>query len=315
MTTGWWHPSTHRECKVKASSSASASAEYWRALYAPQALQHCFQDALMLVPALLGIARCSNLRVVSRDWQLACMPDSFTPPSIVVKVLGPAISMSLRSYAEPAIQRLLGAWMPDVLGAPEFQRSAASVEDEVHWLLTHPATRKHARASIRSTFCMDSASILSTFASSVRSRCKLPGTAVDVVFQLRSGVRFTLEPLHCAVLLSSRALVQKLLSTLKSLDEDIDCQATVSPLFLAVLFAEQDVVDVLRRYGASLSDADAVAAIGLPTVFLWAVLEERLSSLHLEDEATRLRTKVHKLCQQAAQAVDANNPQVIQTQL
>jgi hypothetical protein len=174
------------------------------------------------------------------------------------------------------------------------------VEDEVHWLLAHEQTKKWIRHMLRGSFKITGADNLAKMAATLRPRCKLPDVALDVIFQLRSQVHVALQPVHCAVLLSSSSVVRKLLIVAKRLDA-LSCYSTeedyisVSPLLLAVLFADQDVVNALRSHGACFNRVDAIAATRLQVAHLWADLQERLSHLQLDAEAEQLTKMVDEL--------------------
>lgn len=203
----------------------------------------------------------------------------------------------------------------DVLGAPDFKPLPLDVvEDHVHWLLSHEWTKRWAGNMLQSSFRISGADRLANLTAALRPRCKLAGVVLDVIFQLRSQVLVALQPVHCAVLLTSASLVRKLLSVAKNLgtlsDYTTDSHSTegqhhttVSPLFLAVLFADQYVVDVLRCHGACFNGVDALATMRLQAVFLWADLEERLNHLQLGAEAEKLAQKVDELRRQAAEQV------------
>lgn len=197
--------------------------------------------------------------------------------------------------------------MFDVLGVPNFAPKPLDVlEDHVHWLLAHEQTKKWIPYMLRGSFQVSDADSLAKMAATLRPRCKLPDLALDVIFQLRSQVLVALQPVHCAVLLSSSSVVRKLLMVAKRLDalsrycteED---HTSVSPLLLAVLFADQDVVNVLRCHGACFNRVDAIAATRLQVAHMWADLQERLSYLQLDTEAEQLGKMVHELRWPAAE--------------
>merc|ERR1719408_633449 len=152
--------------------------------------------------------------------------------------------------------------MLSVLGAPGFMaRPLLLVEDEVHWLLIQEKPRKWTSEMLKSVFHVNGADKLAELIANLRPRCKLPDVSLDVIFQLRSRVLLTLQPLHYAIFYSSHSLLKKLLaiadSTGVTLLDDLPSadgyHGNVSPLFLAVLFADQDVVGLLRQRGAKLS--------------------------------------------------------------
>jgi len=281
----------------------------------PRTLPQHLHVPLMSVPTLLGISRCMQLRAVCRDWVAACSANIFAPPAGFEEVFRscPAGDVWAR--------RLACMTMIHVLGAPDFEpRPLAIVEDDVHWLLAHKGTKKWTGKMLQSSFRISGAENIAKFTTALQPKCKLPGVVLDVIFQLRSQVRVQLQPVHCAVLLSSPALVRKLLSIAKHLGTLNDYthaessstegphHTTVSPLFLAVLFANQDVVDVLKSYGACLNCVDAMATVRLQVAFLWADLEERLLHLHLDAEAEKLGKEVDELRRQATeQAPDVDN--------
>jgi hypothetical protein len=204
-------------------------------------------------------------------------------------------------------RRLSCIAMLSALGAPEFKpKPLEVVEDDVHWLIMHMWTKRFLKEMLVSTFSVDGVERLGALTAALRPRCKLPHVVLDVIFQLRSRVPVALRPLHCAVLLCSCSVVKKLLriseaySALKDYTTDDPLHRTVSPLFLAVLFADQAVVDTLRCHGACLNRVDAMATMRLQVAFLWADVEERLLQLQLGAEAEKLAKMADELRQQAA---------------
>jgi len=286
----------------------------WSEMRFPQTLPQQLQMPLMSVPTLLGISRCVHLRVVCRDWAAACSANIFAPPAGFEEVFS-------RKFPDGDVwaRRLACMTMMHVLGVPDFQQQPlAVVEDDVHWLLAHQGTKKWTGKMLQSSFRISGADHLAKFTAALQPKCKLPVVVLDVIFQLRSQVRLQLQPLHCAVLMSSPILVRKLLSISKHLGTLSDdttesssttpADSTISPLFLAVLFANQDVVDILKSYGACLNCVDAMATVRLQVAFLWADLEERLLHLKLDAEAEKLGKDVDELRRRAAaQAADVDD--------
>jgi len=274
--------------------------------YGPRALPQHLHVPLMSVPKMLGMSRCTQLRVTCRDWSEACSTDVFDPPAGFREVFKscPADDVWPRRLACMAIL--------DVLGAPDFaERALNVVEDDVHWLLAHVWTKSWVEKMLQSTFRIRAVDQLAKWTAELRPKCKLPGVVLDVIFQLRSPVMLALQPIHCAVLLSSSSVLKKLLSAathVARLLTDSSSEETnhdsVSPLFLAVLFAEKDVVDVLRCHGACLNGVDAKAAMRLQGAFLWADLEERLISLQLDAEADKLAKTVDELRRDVERAAE-----------
>jgi len=290
------------------------STPIWSEMRFPHTLPQQLHMPLLSVPTLLGISRCVHLRVACRDWAAACSANIFAPPAGFEEVFS-----RRNPDGDVWARRLACMTMIHVLGAPNFhQRPLAVVEDDVHWLLAHQGTKKWTGKMLQSSFRISGAENIAKFTASLQPKCKLPGVVLDVIFQLRSQVRLQLQPLHCAALLSSPSLVRKLLSISKHLGTLSDyttessstepSHSTISPLFLAVLFANQDVVDILKSYGACLNCVDAMATVRLQVAFLWADLEERLLHLKLDAEAEKLGKEVDELRRQAtAQATDLDN--------
>jgi len=178
-------------------------------------------------------------------------------------------------------------------------RSVASVEDDVHWLLSDQRLKRWTAAVLRSSFRVSHTEKLEECIAALRPRCKLPGVVLDVIFQLRSQVVLSFQPIHYSVLYSSPSLVQKLLHVAErasNLYTTEECQhSSISPLFCAVLFADREVVDVLRSHGACFNHVDAISTMRLQTADLWADVQERLIHLHLEVEAEDLENNVEQM--------------------
>lgn len=269
------------------------------------------QVPLMTVPELLGISRCAPLRTSCRDWAKACSVELFGPPAGFEEAFRCANKAEDSSWA----RRLSCMTMLHVLGAPDFKPVLVHVvEDHVHWLLVHALTKRWTGNMIHGSFQVSGAQACAQLVEALRPRCKLPHVLLDVIFPARSQVPVILQPLHCAILLSSTALVRMLLSVAKHRGTishytaaDGSQQTSVSALLLAVLFADQDVVDILRGHGACSNSIDAMATMRLQTAFLWSELEERFINLNLDDEAQKLANQATELRRQAAEQAAAFN--------
>lgn len=288
----------------------------WKALFAPRALPQHMHVPLISVPAMLGISRCTSLRVACRDWAAACSVNSFGPPAGFEEVFD--------CFTKDESGRKLSCMaILHALGAPDFRLVPLHVaEDHVHWLFAHERTKMWMANMLQASFRVHGVGCLAKLTQALRPRCKLPGEVLDAIFQGRSQASVAFEPLHYAILLSSSSLVRLLLSIATHLGacnryiagEGLH-HTTVSPLLLAVLFADQDVVDVLRSHGVCLNRADAMAAMRLQAALLWADLEKRFTHLNLDVEAEKLAQEVDELRRRApdqpadldATAIDIHN--------
>jgi hypothetical protein len=205
--------------------------------------------------------------------------------------------------------------MLHAVGAPGFTlKPLTSVEDDVHWMLSHERPKKWTSAMLRSSFCFLDTESLAELMKGLQPLCKLPGVALDEIFP----PRVAFQAIHYSVLYASPPLVQKLLRAADNVgirecivnartEEGKRC--SISPLFMAVLFADKDVVDVLRSNDACLNDIDAEIAMRLHAASLRADLKNRLITLQLDVEAEELERTVEQMHQQDAQEEpDLRNP-------
>jgi hypothetical protein len=189
-----------------------------------------------------------------------------------------------------------------ILGAPGFNpnQSIEVTEDEVFWCLSDQRFRKWDANMLRSPFQTSW-----EMAVALGPRCKIAGPVIDVLF----AAPVHLRPIHYAVLHSSPRLVNMMLAAAsragvfnEAVQDFVGVRddKSISALFLAVLFAEQDVVDSLKRHGATTNSTDVQASLNLYRAHLWDVLHARLNQLQLNTEAEDLLKSLQELHQREA---------------
>lgn len=198
------------------------------------------------------------------------------------------------------------------LGAPGFTlRQAAVAEDMVYWLFSDPRPRKWDKEMLRSTFHVSGAQQVAEAVAVLKAMCTLSDVVVDVMFQLQSTASIVLQPVHYAILHHSERLATLLLRAAQrvgTLDDTVQGAThgqvctMVSPLMLAAVFADEQIVGMLRRHGAKMNSADVSVTLRLQNALLWADLEARLLDLGLVDEAEQLSREVSVLRQQVRES-------------
>lgn len=277
-------------------------------VYAPRNVERPMQVLLLEVPQLLGLSRCLQLSRTCRDWMLACRTRFAGPPSSLKLVFG-------EDYIEEpdllTARRVACMSIHSVLGAPGFNvdpQSLAIVEDEFFWFFADERSKKWEKEILQSPFQVHRAMAETTRV--LRQRCRLSTIVIDELLRAPLCAR----PIHYAVLHSAPRLVRLILcaasragvlsETLQGFP-DAASYTTVSPLFLAVLFSEQDVVNVLRRAGAGTNKVDVEVSLRLHEAQLWSDVAARFAELQLEAEAEQLLTAVLTLRDAAAHAAPA----------
>lgn len=273
---------------------------------------------LMMVPHFLGLSRCWSLRNTCRDWLLACHAERFRPPTGFEMVLGCDYPSDPNNIWG---RRLACMALLSVLGATDFAvHSMLEAEDSIYWLLVHVKLQAWTKNMILTTFHNSDAGQISKMIASLQPKCKLPMAAVGIVFKLQrireQTIFFNAMPLHYAVIYSSVAATRMLLATaarvgtLAGMIQDFSEEGRyimLSPLFIAILFAEKNVVDVLRCSGAQINSLDAKAALRLQIAGLGADLWKRMEVLHLSLQADELHAKMRML----QQHTEEHDPAVI----
>eukprot|EP00930_Biecheleria_cincta_P032290 TRINITY_DN22407_c0_g1_i1.p1 TRINITY_DN22407_c0_g1~~TRINITY_DN22407_c0_g1_i1.p1 ORF type:complete len:293 (+),score=34.03 TRINITY_DN22407_c0_g1_i1:98-976(+) len=254
---------------------------------------------LLEVPKLLGLSRCVQLARTSRDWWLACATRVSGIPASLRQAFG-------EDYCEEAdsvwARRVACMSLFSILGAPGFNpnQSTEVSEDEVFWCLSDRRFRKWDCNMLRSPF-QTNREMVTAFGP----RCKIAGPVMDVLF----AAPLHLRPIHYAVLHSSPRLVNMMLAAAsragvfsEAVQDFVGVKddKSISALFLAVLFAEQDVVATLKRHGATTNSTDVQASLKLYRAHIWDDLHARLNEVQLNSEADDLLKSVRELHQREA---------------
>jgi len=243
--------------------------------------------ALPQVQQLLGASRCGALKRVCCSWTESLQLHQPVPRHSLLDTLSPVSENLLDELqAEDDLYLLKSAGIPDLLST----HADISNFDEVRALV-----------------------------AALRPRCRLPEVAVDILFQPQVERDRTLylapRPLHCAVMHSSLRLLRMLLRAAKetgvlqeACGNDQPGAAALTPTFLAVLFASQEVGDVLVEEGiadAFSCELDVQAACKLQRRGLWPIFQERANSLGLGDFAAKLSLGMQAHREKVAKAREA----------
>lgn len=276
-------------------------------VYAQTALTQQMDVPLLEVPQLLGLSRCVQLSRTCRDWRLACQTRFTGSPASLMQAFGD-------DYCEERdsvwARRVACMSIFSVLGAPGFrpQDSIEVTEDEVFWCLSDERLRKWDSNMLRSPFQTNR-----ELAVALGPRCKIAGPVMDVLFAATLQP-LHLRPIHYAVLHSSPRLTNMLLAAAsragvfnEAVQDFVGVRddKSISALFLAVLFAGQDVVDTLKCHGATTNSADVKASLKLYRAQIWDELHARFNQLQLNAEADYLLNSLQELHQREAAAAEA----------
>merc|ERR1740129_2244677 len=182
--------------------------------------------------------------------------------------------------------------------------SATVAEDGIFLAMLDPEV--HAKEALNSRTRIMECAEVAAMIEALQPRCRIAGgaNAVRAIFKYQVERQKTLflkaRPIHHAVMHSAPRLTRMLLSaadshgTLQETLENASEAHTVSPLFLAVLLAEDEVVDTLRRSGAHCNTMDVQAVGRLQTEGLWEGCRQRMEALGLGEEATWLAAKLRE---------------------
>jgi len=258
--------------------------------------ERTWEVALQEVPYMLGVSRCFAMRRTCKAWARSTQ---MLPKHDAV-----------RHYGLSPLALL------NVLGSPGFTLDSLMVaEDDVYSVLTDHHDR--ARPEFMLMLNPNNASqhdrdLVAKTITEMRPKCALPpnsfsNSAVDVIFQFRGErekmVVLQTQPIHLAVIHKAHRLVRMLLAAaaqsgvLAEILGNVQTGLLPSPslMFLAVVFADKQVVDSLKAVGAKFSSLDQTAVERLRCAGMWPELQVRMGELGLAVEAQHWDTELAAL--------------------
>jgi hypothetical protein len=142
----------------------------------------------------------------------------------------------------------------------------------------------------------------------LRPRCKLQADCVDAVFQPHVERCKTLflhpRPVHYAVINNSARLTRMLLALASHVDineRTVEKDGTSpSLMFLATLFADNRVVEVLKAFCVTCNPCDQNAALKLKRAGHWQQFKARMEDLGLQEVALHLDSQLNDQEEQLA---------------
>eukprot|EP00928_Gymnodinium_smaydae_P062383 TRINITY_DN46262_c0_g1_i1.p1 TRINITY_DN46262_c0_g1~~TRINITY_DN46262_c0_g1_i1.p1 ORF type:complete len:286 (-),score=40.27 TRINITY_DN46262_c0_g1_i1:445-1302(-) len=230
----------------------------------------------------LGASRCRELRGTCQAWRSD-------------------LSTSTRRSGGAACPR--GEAVLDAMRAPCFQAPASvmSLEDDVFLALTESTRLEDTQGMLLNYSRITDYEEISDMIAALKQKCTISPEAVSSIFQYQfeRSKTFYLSPraIHYAVIHSASRVVKMLLSAAKragvleqvlQLSDQGDRPLTVTPLFLAVLFAEADVVEMLKSWGCKFNRMDGLAAMRLLKAGHWKACQSRIKALGLDAELMEL---------------------------
>jgi len=248
----------------------------------------CVASALV---ELLGPSRCGSLiascRLVGEDFR-----DLLSRPQHGDSGSARSLCATLWTAAAGGYSRLAGP-------------VALHVEDAVYMALMHPAEGSTAKDVLQGHPDLTKPEDIAELIAALKPRCKVPAAVLDVIFAFKAERSNTFflhpKPLHSAVMCSEIRLTRLLLAAAADwgvLEESLQLgnqegsADTFTPLFLAMLFAERETVDVLLASGAAFNEVDLQAALRLQRLGWWTACAARLGELEIGDQATQLHARL-----------------------
>jgi hypothetical protein len=249
-----------------------------------------FQDVPVLweVPNVLGLSRCAALRRTCKPWA-ASTRSPFKPVHL---------GHELAQDCCPAPAALL-----NVLDTPSLScDSLMDMEDTVYSILSDRRLRDWIPEMLLSCANKNEYLVVQDFIADLRPKCKLAPKAVDAILQpcIEREQNVVLQPqsIHLAVVHNAARLVRMLLA--KASQTGVMSQmlsnglhsSSPSLMFLAVLFADMEVIEALKAAGAQFNSCDQAAASRLDQAGLWTELQTRMANLGLAAVAQEWSAKL-----------------------
>eukprot|EP00927_Polykrikos_kofoidii_P066722 TRINITY_DN62283_c0_g1_i1.p1 TRINITY_DN62283_c0_g1~~TRINITY_DN62283_c0_g1_i1.p1 ORF type:complete len:347 (+),score=56.26 TRINITY_DN62283_c0_g1_i1:144-1184(+) len=278
-------------------------------------------EAIFQASRFLGESRCLELRVSCRRCKNGLRVDSrraiceppappaLAPPS---QTPSPCVSTGEPTDADPpATQFSARDELVKALGAPSFRSPASlTTEDAVYVLLADVNLEAQIPSMLSAHAPIHEHKDIRRMLAELRPLCQVPGDVLDVIFQPQverdRTLFFNPRAIHLAVVHSSARIVGLLLGAARrvgALEEVLQQQcsiqrrsssspSTLTPLFVAALFAGREVVDRLVRAGCEPNDIDVHAAGLLRRRGHWNPVKERMQALGMESTAARIEVRL-----------------------
>lgn len=273
------------------------------------------------VVQLLGASRCAAMPAVCRSWRQEHRQ--------VVNVLShdarsqaAAAAETLRRSGDPIeASKSGGEHLLVVLSPGGPQRpSELDMEDDVYCLLAGARATGQVYDLLTCHTSIAGYWEVKALAAALKPHCKVSPGVVETLFRSQverdrgSILPFWPRAVHIAV--ARPCVTNRLLSLLLAAAEEAGCldevlqrdssavgqrPSTLSPLFLAVLFADPGIVQVLRKRGCVPNEADVQAAARLQRAKLWHDTTSRMEELGLSEFAAEIAARLEaRRCKIAA---------------